>query len=124
MIKNSILGIALVCGVFSISMIGLWILAVGDWQSKMEQPKGIAAINWVLAIEDLQSKTEQPKGKTAINPNVSTTTSGEYILQKKGFLTDFQIYDFISDCHQLKGKLKFDRIYSDRGTFYDLRCKA
>ena len=97
------MGIGLVLGVFSLSMIFLWNFAVEDWEGKMEQLKGI----------------------TAINSDTSTSVNGEYILQKKGFLTDNQVYDFISDCHELKGKLHFMITYPKNFTkaFIDLRCK-
>ena len=100
--KNSTIGIGLVFGVLSLSMIFLLIFAVQDWGGKMEQLKGI----------------------TAINSDTSTSVNDEYILQKKGFLTDNQVYDFISDCHELDGKLHFMITYPKNftKTFIDLRC--
>jgi len=93
--KNSTMGIGLVLGIFSLSMIFLLYFVEQDWLIKMEK-------------EFTQIK--------------ATSINGDYILQKKGFLIDNQIYQFISDCHDLKGKLEFDKIYSKRGTFFDLRC--
>lgn len=69
---------------------------------------------WSIAANDSQKKYEQ------LTPIIEP----KQLLQKKGFLTDSQIYQFISDCHEAKGLLEFDRTWAEKQgkIFYELRC--
>jgi len=109
MIRNSVLGILLTLTVFSSLMIILWAMTADDSQKKYEQ----------LTQAIVTNANSLCFGE---RDDAICTSDGWLETEKRGFLTDKQIYKFISDCHQLKGNLNFDRIYSDRGVFYDLRC--